>query len=256
MPTRPASRCSQCRTEITDKPGRPCRTCRASTDRGIKRRSEWRWVYRDPRWSALRQQVLSEEPLCAAGCESPSTVVDHIRDHRGDPELAFDRANVQGMCKPCHDRKTAGEHLGESGQLAPVTVVSGPPCAGKSTYVTTHATPGDLVVDYDQLAEALGSPDTHDHPAALHPFVIEAREAVLARLRRANHLHRAWLVTTSHTPERLVAADEVIELDVDQAEAHRRARAAGRPAKWHDLIDEWFTIRRAREQAEHASRTA
>lgn len=251
MPSRPASRCPQCRTEFTDRAGRPCRGCRTTTDRQIKRRSEWRWVYRDPRWARLRDQVLSEQPLCACGCGSGSTVVDHIRDHRGDPDLAFDRANCQGMAKVCHDRKTAGEHLADTGQLAPVIVVAGPPCSGKTTYVQAHATPGDLVVDYDQLAAALGSPDTHDHPEALHPFALEAREAVLARLRRPNHLRRAWLVTTSHTPEQLVEAAEVIELEVEQAEAHRRARAAGRPQLWHELIDDWFTIRRAREQTAH-----
>jgi 5-methylcytosine-specific restriction protein A len=32
--------------------------------------------------------------------------VDHIRPHRGEQSLFFDRANLQGLCKPCHDRKT------------------------------------------------------------------------------------------------------------------------------------------------------
>ena len=32
-----------------------------------------------------------------------------------------------------------------------VFLVAGPPCAGKSTYVASHARPGDLVLDQDAL---------------------------------------------------------------------------------------------------------
>ncbi|MER7076620.1 hypothetical protein [Saccharopolyspora kobensis] len=174
-------------------------------------------------------------------------MVDHIRDHHGDPELAFDRANVRGMTKPCHDAKTATDHRAATGTLTPVTVIAGPPCAGKTTYARTHARPGELVVDFDLLAAALGSPDSHDHPEALKPFAVEAREAVLARLRRPSHLGRAWITTTSHNPETLVAGAEVIRLDVTADTAHARARAADRPAAWHGLIDEWFAVQRARD---------
>jgi 5-methylcytosine-specific restriction protein A len=36
-----------------------------------------------------------------------STVVDHIKPHRGSEALFWDRENLRGMAKPCHDRKTA-----------------------------------------------------------------------------------------------------------------------------------------------------
>jgi hypothetical protein len=32
-----------------------------------------------------------------------------------------------------------------------VTLVTGPPCAGKTTYVNTHARPGDLILDQDTI---------------------------------------------------------------------------------------------------------
>ena len=249
MPARPASRCSACRSGFTDRPGKPCPDCRRSEDRGIKRRSEYRWVYRDPRWSRLREQVLVEEPLCACGCGCASTVVDHIRDHGGDPGLAFDRDNCQGMSKPCHDRKTATEHRSGAGSPRPVTVVAGPPCAGKTSYVHDRVTTGDLVVDYDHLAAALGSPDSHDHPAELKAFASEARAAVLARLRRPSEIGRAWVTTTSHTPESLVAGADVVHLQASLEQCHARARAAGRPALWHELIDEWFVVAHTHEGA-------
>ncbi len=36
-----------------------------------------------------------------------------------------------------------------------VYVITGPPAAGKSTWVREHAKPGDITIDYDTLAAAL-----------------------------------------------------------------------------------------------------
>jgi 5-methylcytosine-specific restriction protein A len=48
--------------------------------------------------------------LCkAAGRLEPATVVDHVVPHRGDERLFWDKGNWQGLCKRCHDAKTACE---------------------------------------------------------------------------------------------------------------------------------------------------
>ncbi|RKN49882.1 hypothetical protein D7231_35970 [Streptomyces klenkii] len=218
------------------------------------RRAEWRWVYDDARWRMLRDQVLSEEPLCAAGCGSPPRVVDHVRPHRGREELAFDRGNLQAMCKPCHDAKTARE-TGFAGAgkaritTARVTLVCGPPCSGKTTYVQQHAQPGDLVVDWDAIAQALGSPDAHDHPPALRPFIAEARDAVVARLERRHDVDRAWIIATApRAADRARLAPKgagVVLLAVDEEECVRRARRARRPADTMEAIESWWRTYRA-----------
>lgn len=112
MPAASRNRCTNpsCR-RLHSGTGR-CRDCRNVVDRKIHARTTWRWVYNDQRWHRLRDQVLSEEPVCRlAGCIASSAVVDHIVQHRGDPELAFDRANCQALCKRHHDQKTASEVL-------------------------------------------------------------------------------------------------------------------------------------------------
>jgi 5-methylcytosine-specific restriction protein A len=61
---------------------------------------------------ADRKRILAEEPLCriclAEGRTRASEEVDHIRDDV--PAEEWDsRANKQGLCKPCHKKKTADE---------------------------------------------------------------------------------------------------------------------------------------------------
>jgi 5-methylcytosine-specific restriction protein A len=66
-----------------------------------------------PRWRRAGAAYLARHPLCgpcqAAGRLKLATVVDHIVPHRGDPGLFWDEDNWQGLCKPCHDAKTARE---------------------------------------------------------------------------------------------------------------------------------------------------
>ena len=65
------------------------------------------------RWRRARAAYLARHPFCvpceAAGRLAPATVVDHVLPHRGDPALFWGEGNWQGLCKPCHDRKTARE---------------------------------------------------------------------------------------------------------------------------------------------------
>lgn len=47
----------------------------------------------------------------ALGQTVVASVADHIRPHKGDMALFLDRANLQSLCKPCHDsHKQAQEH--------------------------------------------------------------------------------------------------------------------------------------------------
>jgi 5-methylcytosine-specific restriction protein A len=56
------------------------------------------------RWRGARQSFLAAHPLCRCGAQA--TVVDHIRAHRGDQRLFWDRSNWQPMCATCHGVKT------------------------------------------------------------------------------------------------------------------------------------------------------
>lgn len=67
-----------------------------------------RTIYNSKRWQLLRKRVLFEQPICNACDTALATDVDHITaiEAGGDP---WARANLQGLCQPCHSAKTRQE---------------------------------------------------------------------------------------------------------------------------------------------------
>lgn len=145
------------------------------------------------RLQQLRDEPLCR--YCAeTGRIVPATVVDHIVPHRGGRDLAFDQDNLQSLCAHCHNSTKQRQervappvvgidgwpvderHMAYTGELRspirfspelfwpknlrpsaiPLTIVCGPPAAGKSTYVADRAKPGDVVIDLDSIVREMG----------------------------------------------------------------------------------------------------
>jgi 5-methylcytosine-specific restriction enzyme A len=73
----------------------------------------WSQLYQTPEWKRASRAFRLAHPICAecakVGLVVPTREVDHIIPHRGDRRLFWDRTNWQGLCTPCHSRKTAAE---------------------------------------------------------------------------------------------------------------------------------------------------
>lgn len=83
--------------------------CQAhARDKERRTRRKGLHVYNTKRWKVLARRVLFEQPLCP--CGEIATDVDHIKPlaKGGAP---YDRANLQGLCKACHGRKTKREQM-------------------------------------------------------------------------------------------------------------------------------------------------
>jgi len=64
--------------------------------------------YQSEAWRGLRDRVKREEPSCRR-CGAPTTDVDHIVP-LADGGGQFDRENLQGLCHPCHKKKTGEDN--------------------------------------------------------------------------------------------------------------------------------------------------
>lgn len=68
------------------------------------------------KWQKASKAFLARHPLCVMcqhnGIVKAAEVVDHIKPHRGNQILFWDKKNWQPLCKKCHDRKTATEDGG------------------------------------------------------------------------------------------------------------------------------------------------
>lgn len=89
----------------------PQRRFTPSTPVSLPHHAEYRektqGLYNTRGWARLRAAQLRREPHCRI-CASvnqftPATVADHIVPHRGTRSLFFDPANLQSLCKRCHD---------------------------------------------------------------------------------------------------------------------------------------------------------
>lgn len=131
-----------------------------------------------------------------------------------------------------------------------IRVVTGPPCAGKTTHVRQHAGPTDVVIDLDQLAQAIGYPgdqidwsEDHPHPARVAAMIARA-SLVKATLDGKFDAPTIWVVDAVLSPvamARYLSRDAVIvTIDPGPDECHRRATATGRPEATHDQIDRWY----------------
>ena len=131
-----------------------------------------------------------------------------------------------------------------------IHIITGPPCAGKSTYVRENAKAGDLRVDYDMIAQALGAENSHAAEGLIRKAAFDAREgAINAALKQ--HDSESWIIHTSPSEEHVKlyeeAGAEFVALDPGYDVCMERAKTDGRPQQTIDGIEKWYASRKGRD---------
>jgi 5-methylcytosine-specific restriction protein A len=233
----------------------------------------------------LRSRFLRNNPLCSgpdSQCQREGRTTEAtVRDHRiplaeGGTESPD---NEQALCRDCHDIKSRGEtlrgiyrefdparpmSLEAAGRqmpddLAPsripLTIVCGPPGAGKRTYVADHYSNGDVVIDLRRIVTSMSGLTEHQAvDARWVSLALGARNDLLRSLATDTLHKRAWFVLGEPSAARLATwsrrlAGTIVMLDVplpvcidrlrrNGTEGAQLARAIANAQRWFAIAGE------------------
>jgi predicted kinase len=141
-------------------------------------------------------------------------------------------------------------------------VVTGPPAAGKSSWIKAHANARDIVIDLDLMALAMAGPgaDHHAHSDVLLRVVHRARYAALDEAYQ--HLDKVDVYVIHTQPSAKALAKykrlnaRIVTVDPGRDIVMQRVKAMRQP-EMERVVTRWYNARRGRprEAMPQASRS-
>ena len=218
--------------------------------------------YSSNEWRQLRQMLIAERTNKDDGilyCQhsgkpllnSFDIVAHHVKpltlQNVNDYAISLNPDNILLVSQQAHNEIHA--RFGYCTQRK-VYIVHGAPCSGKTSFVESVKGNSDLIVDIDNLWQAVTG-KRYYKPAAMKANVFAMRDALLATVKtRAGNWERCYIVTglpykAERDRMRDVYGAELIHIDTDeqtclqrlQADESRREYAG----EWQKYIEEYFS---------------
>lgn len=124
-------------------------------------------------------------------------------------------------------------------------LVTGPPAAGKSTWVREHAKPGDITIDFDALANVLTPAESneHVHPPHVREVTWAARKAAVDRALAYTKSCDVYIIHTMLSDKQrawydrlgaqVVTVDPGIDVVLQRCANERQESAAAIAREWY-----------------------
>lgn len=215
--------------------------------------------YRSDPWENFRAILMLERAnadgdIICAHCGKPivkkyDCIAHHIIEltetNYRDVTIALNPDNIALVHHKCHN-----EIHEKTGYKQPkVYIVWGSPLSGKSTYVESVAKYGDLILDIDNLWQAVSGRARYEKPNRIKENVFALRDQMLTMIaQRRGYWQTAYIIGGYALPnerERLAQrlGAECIYIDTTMAECLARLALCAdnrKKSEWEGYIAEWW----------------
>jgi len=128
-----------------------------------------------------------------------------------------------------------------------VKVVYGPPCSGKSTYVSENLADDDIRFDYDSIIQAISNKKSHEYNDLHLPYVIKYRGLIIEQASKDADMNNIYIIATKLTDklekELSGVGAEYKLIETTQEECYEFLESDSSRADkdfWKQKIDDWF----------------
>lgn len=167
-------------------------------------------------------------------------------DNVNNALVALNPENIKLVHFKCHNE--IHKRFGYAGRtIQKVFIVYGPPCAGKSKFVSEVAEQGDIILNINKLWSAIRADkcSPYEKPAELKQNVFALRDNIIDMIRvRRGRWVNAYIIggyPLQAERERLaeiVSADKLIFIDTSKETC--LLNALDKPDEMKDFIEQWF----------------
>lgn len=225
--------------------------------------SRYESPYRMPEWPRKRVEIGDRDGWrCQSGhskrClekrgigltitpnQENTAVLGHVVDWRTQGGAWIADANLRIECKPC-SQSEKNQRKREDGWRycdTRVILVPAPPCGVGTPFIAERAGARDLIVDFDAIAQTLGSPSTWDHSDPIRQATNDQRNTLLRKVRAGDTGARTvWVLST------VPNCEETIPYHHETMEARPQLETAlqlvaDRPPMWTQMVVNWYEAR-------------
>ena len=167
-------------------------------------------------------------------------------DNYQDTTISLNQDNIKQVHAACHNK--IHKHAGSRNRR--VFIVYGPPMSGKNHIVKRRSWPGDIIVDMDNLFEAVSGLPRYEKPYTLLQNVLGLQNLLIDQIKtRYGRWDNAWIIggyAEKYKREKLAhdLGAEVIYTDVSRETCIQRLyedqERKSRAEEWEGYINKWF----------------
>lgn len=196
--------------------------------------------YNCKEWKTLKQILMQERTnengeLICEYCGKPmlhtyDCIPHHYKipltlENVNDPNVSLNKDNLMLVHFKCHNELEKRFCSFER----KVFLVVGAPCSGKSSFVKNNATKDDLILDFDNIWEAISVNKRYDKSKRIKPIAFALRECLLEQIKmRSGSWVNCYVISTEpYVMNRKmlsdrIRADETIFMDTKREECIKR----------------------------------